>query len=369
MYKGFAKFIRGKAFSILFLIVSFLSVGYTTVRIGAVLECCFAVKVYGVLFGIFLLLFGYMLLYHTSKRKIKKTRSFYELCSVVLSFLLNLVLCLLAEDFIGMFIHFSDSKVYILAIIVSVLLTVYGFLHANHIYIKHYAIPLEDRKNPVKVAFLSDIHTGTFVNKRQLRKIIDQTNRMQCDYVLIAGDTFDVDAFDYCNLSEIAEELQRLKAVKGVYAILGNHDPVSTDARMREFFQKSKIRLLVDAIIETEDFIIIGRDDINSNPKRKALTEIVQKICSDKPKILMDHNPVGIADGIQNNIDLVVCGHTHKGQFFPANLFTKWSYGKQGFYGYSKTNKTHSIVSSGAGYFQMPIRIGTNSEIVQIDIT
>lgn len=117
-----------------------------------------------------------MLLYHTSKRKIKKTRSFYELCSVVLSFLLNLVLCLLAEDFIGMFIHFSDSKVYILAIIVSVLLTVYGFLHANHIYIKHYAIPLEDRKNPVKVAFLSDIHTGTFVNKRQLRKIIDQTN-------------------------------------------------------------------------------------------------------------------------------------------------------------------------------------------------
>lgn len=110
MYKGFAKFIRGKAFSILFLIVSFLSVGYTTVRIGAVLECCFAVKVYGVLFGIFLLLFGYMLLYHTSKRKIKKTRSFYELCSVVLSFLLNLVLCLLAEDFIGMFIHFSDKN-------------------------------------------------------------------------------------------------------------------------------------------------------------------------------------------------------------------------------------------------------------------
>ena len=174
-----------------------------------------------------------MLLYHTSKRKIKKTRSFYELCSVVLSFLLNLVLCLLAEDFIGMFIHFSDSKVYILAIIVSVLLTVYGFLHANHIYIKHYAIPLEDRKNPVKVAFLSDIHTGTFVNK----------------------------------------------------------------------------------------------------------------------------------------IDLVVFGHTHKGQFFPANSFTKWSYGRQGFYGHSKTNKTYSIVSSGAGYFQMPIRIGTNSEIVQIDIT
>lgn len=369
MYKGFAKFIRGKAFSILFLIVSLLSVIYTTVRIGAVLESCFDVKAYGVLLGIFLLLLGYMLLYHTSKRKMKKTRSFYELCSVILSFLLNLVLCLLLEDFIGIFVSFSTGKVYMFAIIGSVLLTVYGFLHANHVYVKHYVIPLEEQKKLIKMALLSDIHTGTFVNKRQLRKIIDQTNQMQCDYVLIAGDTFDVDAFDYCNLSELAEELQRLKAVKGVYAILGNHDPVSTDARMREFFQKSKIRLLVDEIIETEDFIMIGRDDINSNPKRKPLTEIVQKICSDKPKILMDHNPAGITDGIQNNIDLVVCGHTHKGQFFPATLFTRWSYGKQGFYGYSKTNKTHSIVSSGAGYFQMPMRIGTNSEIVQIDIT
>ena len=88
--------------------------------------------------------------------------------------------------------------------------------------------------------------------------------------------------------------------------------------------------MLVDEIIETEDFIIIGRDDINSNPKRKALTEIVQKICSDKPKILMDHNPVGIADGIQNNIDLVVCGHTHKGQVFSCEFIYKMVLWKAG---------------------------------------
>ena len=82
----------------------------------------------------------------------------------------------------------------------------------------------------------------------------------------------------------------------------------------------------------------------------------------------MDHNPLGISEAVIDKADLIVCGHTHKGQFFPANIFTKLTYGKQGYYGYFKENNTQSIVSSGAGYFQMPMRIGSNSEIVVIDI-
>lgn len=44
------------------------------------------------------------------------------------------------------------------------------------------------------------------------------------------------------------------------------------------------------------------------------------------------------------------------------------AYGRQGYYGYYKDGQTQSIVSSGAGYFQMPMRIGSNSEIVVIDV-
>lgn len=369
MYKGFAKFIRGKAFSVIFLFVSFSLVIYTSLRLGSILEYFFAIKSYWEIFFILLLFFVYMLLYHADKRKLKKTRSLYEFCSVILSFLLNLVLCLLLEDLIGIFIPFSNSKIYVWSVIGSFLLTLYGYLHANHICIKHYAIHLNQKIRPVNIALLSDIHIGTFVNRKQLKKIIDQTNRLNCDYILIAGDTFDVEAFEYCRLSEVSDELQKLTAVKGVYAVLGNHDPVSIDDSIIQFFRKSKIKLLIDEVVETEDMVIIGRDDINTNPKRKDLSEILHSVSFDKPKILIDHNPVGIHDGIQNHLDLVLCGHTHKGQFFPATLFTKWAYGKQGFYGYSKTNDTHSIVSSGVGYFQMPIRLGTNSEIVQIHIT
>ena len=53
---------------------------------------------------------------------------------------------------------------------------------------------------------------------------------------------------------------------------------------------------------------------------------------------------------------------------FPATIMTHLAYGKDGFYGYHQQQKTHIIVSSGAGYFQMPIRIGSQSEIVSLQI-
>lgn len=53
---------------------------------------------------------------------------------------------------------------------------------------------------------------------------------------------------------------------------------------------------------------------------------------------------------------------------FLATVFTKMAYGSTGFYGYTETNRTHSIVSSGTGYFRLSIRVGTNSEIVEIEV-
>lgn len=90
--------------------------------------------------------------------------------------------------------------------------------------------------------------------------------------------------------------------------------------------------------------------------------------------LVLDHDPRGIAEAVSCDADLVLAGHTHRGQFFPATLITRLSYGKGYFYGLAHTlneitgHITTSIVSSGAGYFQTPIRVGTDSQIVYIDI-
>ena len=61
-------------------------------------------------------------------------------------------------------------------------------------------------------------------------------------------------------------------------------------------------------------------------------------------------------------MDLVLCGHTHKGQLFPLTILTRLANGAQ--YGYGVSEKNSSVISAGTGFFGLPIRIGTDSEIV-----
>lgn len=368
MYHGFARFIRGKAFSFLFLLAAVCSTGYLSFRLGALIEYFTSYQIRALLLLIACVLFGYMLFYANSSKAEKHTYKLYAMCSVVLCFALNMTICFLLFDFLGLFIRFENTGVYAIPAAVSILLSLYGFLHAKHIKAKTYRVPVGQRNKKIRLALLSDIHFGTFVDKKQLRKIVQAVNSSHCDYVIIAGDTFDVDAFWHCDLEELSAELQKLSPAQKTFAALGNHDPQSSNPKLLAFFQAAHIDLLVDKAARTPDFTIVGRDDITANPKRKALSGLLCETPSDRPTIVIDHNPAGIDEGVQNNVDLVLCGHTHKGQFFPATLFTKWSYGKKGFYGCYKTGNTTSIVSSGAGFFQMPMRTGTNSEIVLIDL-
>ena len=97
--------------------------------------------------------------------------------------------------------------------------------------------------------------------------------------------------------------------------------------RSGEYFEEAGIHLLIDECAETEDFLIVGRDDILGNPARKGISELFAGVDTEKPKIVIDHTPLGIEDAVKAGAALILCEHTRKGQFFPATLFTKWAYG------------------------------------------
>lgn len=364
----FGKFVRGKGFAALFALFSMFSVCYVSERMGRLLECFFSCPCKWWIFAVLFVFMGYMFLYINSKKEKKKTRNLYEFCSVFLCFLLYLVMLLWVYDLADWLFQIDKDSFYMIPVICAVLITGYGFCHAKKLYVKEYDIPLEHFQKEKKIVLLSDIHVGTFVDVRQLRKIISTVNEIQADMVFIAGDLFDVEAFAYCKKEEIAAELQKLSPKGNVYAVLGNHDPKSETGEMRKFFKEAHIEFLVDERRETEDFLLVGRDDSTTNPDREALDKLLQRRQEYKPEIVLDHNPTGIKEAVEQEVALVLCGHTHKGQFFPADVFTKWAYGKQGFYGYFREGKTQSVVSSGAGYFQMPMRIGSNSEIVILHV-
>ena len=245
-------------------------------------------------------------------------------------------------------------------------------------------------------------------------------------------------AVDVVEAEEIFKVLSQIKAPLGAYAVLGNHDPdLNTDIYQQYLSesgitaldngvleiipgsagQQAEIRTLVSASSDGSQsyvnpetpaagaLLLAGRTKLPGDEERVPLAELLDRAgiragsggsdgdASDESSsaplpgpsssdltqpdyylLVLDHDPNGITEATACDADLVLAGHTHRGQFFPTSLLTQFSYEKGYFYGMAQTvnqltgHITTSIVSSGAGYFQTPIRIGTDSEIVVVDL-
>lgn len=81
----------------------------------------------------------------------------------------------------------------------------------------------------------------------------------------------------------------------------------------------------------------------------------------------MDHNPSNI-NQYGNEIDLILCGHTHHGQILPGNLITDAIFDVAYGHYQKENNSPHVIVTSGVGIWGMPMRIGGNCEIVSVKL-
>ena len=119
-----------------------------------------------------------------------------------------------------------------------------------------------------------------------------------------------------------------------------------------------------------DSFYVVGRADKEvfreDGIERKELTEILNGIDKDYPIILLDHRPVGINLSKDNGVDLQFSGHTHAGQIFPINFLSSISNDLN--YGYLKNGDFNIVVSSGCGTWGVPIRIGSDTEIVNVKI-
>lgn len=275
---------------------------------------------------------------------------------------------------------FATNKLTLIRMIASLTATalaisfsVYGFFHAKQITIADYDISLsENAETKINLVMISDVHLGSAGSETKLEKIVDEINRQKPDLVCIAGDFFDSDFSAVQNPQKAITTMRKINSQFGVYAVLGNHDSGKSLPLMRDFFAKSGVTLLQDEYkIIDNSFVLVGRLDVRpihntENLKRKELNKILLSCDEDLPIVVMDHNPKEIGK-YEAKATLVLSGHTHKGQIFPGNLITNAMYDAD--YGYYKTkNGVHAVISSGVGYWGPPMRVGTNCEIVRINL-
>ncbi|TYR72600.1 metallophosphoesterase [Rossellomorea vietnamensis] len=214
------------------------------------------------------------------------------------------------------------------------------------------------------IVMAADMHFGLLSGKDHAERFVKETNALNPDIILLPGDLFDDDVQPFLD-QEIDKILSKLQAPFGVYASLGNHD--RHDGTMKELIESLEqggITVLYDETVDVEgQFTLIGRKD-RIDDERLPLDALINDVDQTKPKILIDHQPYDLDIAQREGIDLMVSGHTHRGQIFPGSLLTDMIYEND--WGHLQKEQMHSIVTSGFGFWGPPIRLGTRAEVVSI---
>ncbi|OOM78520.1 putative metallophosphoesterase [Clostridium puniceum] len=269
------------------------------------------------------------------------------------------------------------KKVYLNGVSVFIIVFIivgFGIWNAQNKVVTNYEVNIEKKAGEIKslnVVMISDVHMGIGIKENGVDKMVDSINELNPDIVLFCGDIFDENTST--TLKEYSREVfKKIKSKYGVYDITGNHEYGAGDlSETISYFKDGNVKFLQDEQIEVADsFYVVGRNDPASKritgEGMKPLAEILKDVDKSFPIIVLNHRPEQLDEAEVENVDLQLSGHTHKGQIFPGNLVTGYLNEKD--YGYLKKDNFNLIVSSGYGTWGPPIRIGSNSEIVNIKI-
>jgi predicted MPP superfamily phosphohydrolase len=267
----------------------------------------------------------------------------------------------------------------LLIIIAGASLMVIGTFINNNPVINRYSISLPKKAsglNSLKIISVSDLHLKNLTSTGFLKKLSDKIRLEKPDIIFLPGDIVET----YGNtskekLNEFITILKDIKADYGIYAVRGNHDlPGVNVADQIDFNNRWGITMLADTLIELDDKINIIGLKYRGNNEKRPIDSLLGVKKKDLPVILMDHAPYCLEEAYKNKIDVQLSGHTHYGQIWPLNYFTDAVYDIA--WGYKKIDSTNIFVSCGLQDailpgrqdLSIPVRIGSVSEIIEINI-
>jgi uncharacterized protein len=180
------------------------------------------------------------------------------------------------------------------------LLAFWAFLvEPNRLVVRQQTIQLTNwptELNGLKVAVISDIHAdGWSVGDKKLRLIVERTNQLNPELIVILGDYISSDGMVTRRVQpeEFAAVLKDLRASHGVYSVLGNHDWWYDGARVRRALEQNGIKVLENEALELEvrgtSMWLAGLSDLWTRPQK--MDETIDKVPQGKPMIALAHNP------------------------------------------------------------------------------
>jgi predicted MPP superfamily phosphohydrolase len=224
------------------------------------------------------------------------------------------------------------------------------------------------------ITVIADVHVGEFSTQKMLDDIVQTSNRLRSELVLLPGDLINVSRAD---LPGALDMVLRLDSRDGVYLIQGNHDVIQGPDQFNYAVRRRGVNLLVDeaAIITARGvpFQLLGTRWMNAWFRDGSVAYTAGLRQDGLFPMMMAHHPDSWDVAAAHGIPLVISGHTHGGQIMLTKTigagplrFKHWSgrYDKPGPQGLRPPLST-LIVSNGVGNW-FPLRIGAPAEILQI---
>lgn len=215
----------------------------------------------------------------------------------------------------------------------------------------------------LKIVHLSDIHHSPFTGRGQVERAVEVANSLQPDIIALTGDYISHER-EY--IQPCAEILGRLRARRGVYAVLGNHDNWVDAELITDLFRLAGIQVLNNEGMRFEDsgasFWLAGVNDTMVGLEDLPLALAGSR--ADEMKLLLAHNPVILRRAARAGVDLVLSGHTHGGQVtWRPERSASGRVRRRILRGLGRRGETQIYVTRGLGTVVLPVRYGCLPEV------
>jgi len=252
------------------------------------------------------------------------------------------------------------------------------FIEPNRLVLRHEVITIDrwpSGLSGLKIAVLSDLHIGSaFIDNDKVRLIVERTNQLQPDLIVILGDyiTSDGRTSHRVEPEVFGPLLKDLHAPFGVYSVLGNHDWWYNGYKVRRDLEANGIKILENEVVRLDvrgtPLWLAGLADLWTRVQRVEQT--IAQVPDGETVIALTHNP-DIFPQLPQRVPLMLAGHTHGGQVrlpFIGSVVEASRFGERYEVGHVFENGHHLFVTTGIGTSIVPVRFGVPPEIVLLEV-